>query len=193
MMDHSCNMLEKPLMRTVSNPIDVLVIRPSKFRPTFGNDGPNTSETDRFQDDTDDLVRVIEHDATKSDVDRRWTSLKELNKVIWWGVLRRLAEEEAANIYEYVNAMEWGLVDNSDSPMCGAQSIGFGTKAGDQQYVKGIFSVCASIGASNMATSSRSIDRRHLLMISPSLNNQPEVLSKSRLTYPCQVIHSTTV
>ena len=108
MMDHSCNMLEKPLMRTVPNPIDVLVIRPSQFRPTFGNDGPNASETDRFQDDTDYLVRVIENDTTESNVNGRWTGLEELSKVIWWGVLRRVAKEETTDICETFSAMDWG-------------------------------------------------------------------------------------
>lgn len=56
--------------------------------------------------------------------------------------------------------------------MCEGQSAGFGTRAGDQQYVKGIFNVCVSMGASNMATSSKSIDLRHLLMMSPRLDIQ---------------------
>lgn len=57
----------------------------------------------------------------------------------------------------------------SNLPIYGSQSTGFGTKAGDQQYVKGIFNVFVSIGASNIATSSRSIDFLHLLIMSPSL------------------------
>ena len=99
MMDHSGYMLEKPLMRAVANPIDVLVIRPSKVRPTFGNDGSNASETDRFQDDADYLFRVVEYNATESDINRRGPGLKELSKIVWWRVLGRVTEEEATDIY----------------------------------------------------------------------------------------------
>lgn len=85
--------------------------------------------------------------------------------------------------------------------MCAGQSAGFGTSAGDQQYVNGILRVRVRIGPSNVATSSRSIDLRHLLTMSPSLEYEMHEKSPGkdigqsgtkRKTYPCQVIHSTT-
>jgi hypothetical protein len=53
--------------------------------------------------------------------------------------------------------------------MCEGQSAGLGTSDGDQQYVKGIFRVRGRDGPSNMATGSKSIDLRHLLIRSPRL------------------------
>jgi len=53
--------------------------------------------------------------------------------------------------------------------MCDGQSSGFGTRAGDQQYVNGIFSVSTRSGPSVSGIGSRSIDFLHLLMTSPRL------------------------
>lgn len=54
-------------------------------------------------------------------------------------------------------------------PMFEGQSDGFGTKAGDQQYVNGMLSVSASRGPSENATGSRSIESLHPLITSPRL------------------------
>lgn len=55
-------------------------------------------------------------------------------------------------------------------PMCDGQSTGLGTKAGDQQYVKGISRASANEGPTAVGTGSRSIVFLHLLITSPRLN-----------------------
>ena len=68
-----------------------------------------------------------------------------------------------------------------DLPMLVPQSAGFGTSAGDQQYVTGTRSVSRSLGASDDGTGSRSIVSLQSLMTSPSLPT--DQLSTQILSY----------
>lgn len=81
------------------------------------------------------------------------------------------------------------------------QSAGFGTRAGDQQYVTGILRVSARLGPSNIATSSRSSARSviyaletrtrrtkrkfsRLHRVSPLVDYIPQLLQVSQSTTP---------
>lgn len=55
-------------------------------------------------------------------------------------------------------------------PMLVPQSLGFGTSAGDQQYVTGTLSVSRSFGASDDGTGSKSMPALQSLTTSPSLS-----------------------
>ncbi|KAI6775975.1 hypothetical protein HG530_002733 [Fusarium avenaceum] len=118
-------MLEKPLMGTVAYPEDILMLNAAEFRPAFGNDGSSTSGVNCFEDCIDHFLRIVENNAAKSDINGSRTGLEELKEIWWWRVLGSVSKEESTDVCIAVRG----------------QSMGLGTKAGDQQYVKGIFSV----------------------------------------------------
>jgi hypothetical protein len=99
MMYHSSNMLEEPLMRAVADPVYVIVFGASKFRPAFGDNSTSSGSINSAKNGVDDTCRITQNNATKSDINRRWTGLKKLNKVCRWRELRRVTKEKPANIY----------------------------------------------------------------------------------------------
>lgn len=98
MMNHCRNMLEKPLVGTVTYPKDILMLNTAQFRPAFRDDGPSTSAVNSIEDCVDHFLRIVENNAAKSNVNGRRTGLEELEQILWWRVCGRVSKEESANV-----------------------------------------------------------------------------------------------
>jgi hypothetical protein len=79
-------MLEKPLVGTVANPEDVLMLNAAELRPALGNNCPNTSGVNSIEDCGDHFFGIVENNASKSDINGRRARLEELKEIGWWGV-----------------------------------------------------------------------------------------------------------
>lgn len=73
MMDNGGNLGKEPLVRAVSDPVYVFIRRPCQVGPSLRDDGPDTRGTDSFEDDPNNALRVIKHNAPESDVYGRRT------------------------------------------------------------------------------------------------------------------------
>lgn len=103
MMYDGRDMLEKPLMRAVSEKIDIscLVDTDSvtaEFAPALGNDGAGTCPPDSFKKDTAHHFWVFNDDAAKANVYRRGTIFKKFGQIPWRSVIWWFPEKEATNI-----------------------------------------------------------------------------------------------
>lgn len=98
MMNNGGNFLENPFVRAVPYPVHVLICRACQVRLPFGNDSTRTGSFNCIQNDSNRLFRIIQNNASKSNVDGWWTSTQEFGEVLWWRELRGITKEEAAYI-----------------------------------------------------------------------------------------------
>lgn len=77
-MEDSRDLSEKPLMGTVAQEEDVLVIYTAKVTPSFGDNGPNTSPANGLHEDLGHMFWVIDNNTAKADVDGCWSHCEEV-------------------------------------------------------------------------------------------------------------------
>lgn len=99
MVNHGGNVLEKPLVRAISYPVDIFVLRAYQIGPTLGDDGADAGRLNRVKDDLYHLGWVVQHDAAESNVHWSRASLEEKSKIWWRRVLGCVTEKEPTNIY----------------------------------------------------------------------------------------------
>ena len=71
MVHNGGNMGKEPLVRAVSDPVNVLARRPRQLGPSLGDDGPDTRCTDSVEDGPNDTFRIVKHNAAETNV-HRW-------------------------------------------------------------------------------------------------------------------------
>ena len=173
MVNNGCNVLKQPFVRAVVDEQDVFKVRRkslAKVAPSSRDDGANATRLHSFQDNRRHSRRMLNNDAAKADVDWSLSSFDEATNICRRIIAWRIAEEKAADVY--MQDLVRKTIHNGEcnhKPMCSPQSGGFGTKAGDQQYVKGTFRFSISTGPTEAGMGSRSKLFLQLLIMSPSL------------------------
>jgi hypothetical protein len=81
MMYNGSYMLEQPFMGTIPKIEDILERGTAKFAPASRNNCPTTTLLDSIEKNGTHLLRIINNDASKPNVNRRRTSLQESFKV----------------------------------------------------------------------------------------------------------------
>lgn len=103
MVDHRRNVLEKPLVGTVTEVEDVSLCIwaddvATKFTPAFGDDGSYAGLSNSLHDGLSQESRIVENDASETDVNRSGTVFEPSGKIRWWRIIRRLPKEKPADI-----------------------------------------------------------------------------------------------
>ena len=108
MVYHSSNVLKEPVVRTISYELDVFLVilkialvwtTAAQITPAAGDDCANPDCLHGLEYSFREFSRVVNNDAPKTDVYRRWAATEEFRQFRWWIVLRGFAEKEAANVY----------------------------------------------------------------------------------------------
>lgn len=77
MMYHCSNFGEQPLVRAISYEVHVFSILGCKVRPPFRNNCSGSCAPHSIKDHAEHLIGILEYNAPKADVDRRWSSLEK--------------------------------------------------------------------------------------------------------------------
>jgi hypothetical protein len=93
-------MLKQPLMRAVTQEKDIaaLLLAKPQVTPPLGYDGAYADFSDGSEDKLSQPLRIVNNNASKSDVDRRRPSLQECIQLRLWGVLGSISKEESTDI-----------------------------------------------------------------------------------------------
>lgn len=98
MVDNGSDMLEKPLMGTIVNVVDVVSWRPAEIAPASRDDCSDSRRRDCFEHLGTERFWIVHHYTAETDVDRRRPALEERLELGRRSVAGRFAEEEATDI-----------------------------------------------------------------------------------------------
>lgn len=108
MMDHGGNVLEEPLVRTVSEVKNVpLGVRangiPPQITPALGNNRSHPSMSNGGYYSLSQSFRIVKDDTPEANVNRRRTVFEPGGEVCWRRIIRRLPKEEPTDVCRIVS------------------------------------------------------------------------------------------
>lgn len=157
----------------VSYEYDIRITPPfSELTPTPGNNCSYTAALDSLHNCVCHLGRILHNNASKSDIYRRRSNFKEGSEMHRRGISRLFTKEEPTDIYNKLKHLIIAARTSYRIPMYEGQSNGFGTSAGDQQYVNGTSKSSDKLGPAAVGIGSKSsVFSLQLLIISANLKS----------------------
>jgi len=98
MVHNSRHAREEPLVRTITDVINVFGCLASEVRPALRNDSSYSRGVDRLHDSVEHARRIVKDDAAEAKVHRRWPGSKKSVEIVWRCVFGILAKEKTAYV-----------------------------------------------------------------------------------------------
>lgn len=101
MVHNGGDLLEQPLVRAVANEEQIVGLICSQITPAPRDDGANSCSFDGTQDHGHQALGISYNNTSKANVDWAGARVQKPCQVVWRSIRRRVAKEEAADIYVF--------------------------------------------------------------------------------------------